>query len=549
MEQNSHGFTNTIVNLPASAAGQTIQLRWLCGADSSVTSSGWYIDSIAISNLTCCSGSVADLVLGDSISAAAVNVSSNVTFTLNVTNLGPNSADSVSVADTLPAGLTFTTASVSQGTWSNNGNSFSASLGTIANQSSATVTIQALANSAGQWTNYASVLANESDSNLGNNTASVAELVNSPPTISGLSDVTMAENAVAGPIGFTIGDAETAASSLILTASSSNPSLIDSTGIVFGGADVNPTVTLTPFAGQSGVATITLTVSDGMATANTSFTLTVSQPNQGAVLPSIPDVVMFEKSLLTFTNKAVDPEQPAQTLTYSLSNAPAGAFIDANSGIFTWTPTEAQGPSTNRVTVVVTDNGSPPMSTSQSFDVVVLESNEPPVLAPIPDRTIHAGMTFAITNSATDPDLPTNTLTFSLDSAVAGADINPTNGVFVWTPDSSFVNTTNTFTVTVTDDNPWAANTQHLSDAKSFTVLVVPPPAFSSGVVSNGIMTLTWSSISGQTYRVQYSTNLADTNWQDLTPDVMATGDTASQTDSPLSDTQEILFAGAGVLP
>jgi hypothetical protein len=197
--------------------------------------------------------------------------------------------------------------------------------------------------------------------------------------------------------------------------------------------------------------------------------------------------------------------------------------------------------------VVVTDSSSPPISTSQSFGVVVLESNEPPVLAPISDRMVYAGMTLAITNSATDPDLPTNTLTFSLGLDSGEASVNPTNGVFMWTPDSSFVNTTNTFTVTVTDDNPWAANTQHLSDVKSFTVSVVPPPSFSSSLISNGVMTLTWSAISGQTYRVQYTTNLTDTNWQNLTPDVTATGDTASQTNSPLSDAQR--FYRVLVLP
>ena len=432
---NSHGFTNTVVTLPASASGQTIQLRWLCGADTSLTSPGWYIDSIAISNLTCCSGgSVADVALSQLNSPSSANLSSNVTFTLNVTNFGPDSADAVSVADTLPAGLTFTTASVSQGTWVNNGNSFSASLGTLASQAGATVTLQAVANSAGQWTNSATVSANTSDSNIANNTAAAQEII--------------------------------------------------------------------------------------------------KQPNQGAILSTIGDFIIFEKTLLTFTNDAMDGDQPPQTLSYTLSNAPAGAFIDPNSGIFTWTPTEAQGPSTNNMTVIVTDNGTPPMSTSQSFNVIVLESNEPPVLAPVSDRTIYAGATLAISNSATDPDIPTNTLTFSLNSSVTGAGINPTNGVFTWMPDSSFANTTNTFTVTVTDDDPWAANAQHLSDVKSFTVAVVPQPVLSSSIMSGGGLTLTWGAISGKTYRVQYSTNLAGTNWQDLTPDVTANGDTASQTDS-----------------
>ena len=40
--------------------------------------------------------------------------------------------------------------------------------------------------------------------------------------------------------------------------------------------------------------------------------------------------------------------------------------------------------------------------------------NSPPSLAPISNRTVNAGITLTITNSATDPDLPYQTLTFSL---------------------------------------------------------------------------------------------------------------------------------------
>jgi hypothetical protein len=73
-----------------------------------------------------------------------------------------------------------------------------------------------------------------------------------------------------------------------------------------------------------------------------------------------------------------------------------------------------------------------------------------------------------------------------------------------------------------------------LSDAKSFTVVVAPPPAFSSGTLSNGALVITWSAIPGQTYRVQYTTNLSDGLWQDLPPDITASDVTASQSDSTL---------------
>src|SRR6185312_15258124 len=141
-----------------------------------------------------------------------------------------------------------------------------------------------------------------------------------------------------------------------------------------------------------------------------------------------------------------------------------------------------------------------------------------------------------LTNSATDPDIPTNALTFQVFPGPVGASVDPTNGIFTWTPDGSFVGTTNSVTIVVTDDNPQAANEQQLSDSKTFNIYVAPAPSFSGAVLTNGGLTLTWSSISGMTYRVQYDSQLGDTNWTDLPPDVIATDITSSQTDSNLTD-------------
>jgi hypothetical protein len=76
-------------------------------------------------------------------------------------------------------------------------------------------------------------------------------------------------------LNFTIGDIETAAGSLTLSGGSSNPTLIPNGNIVFGGSGANRTVTVTPATGQSGTATITVTVSDGVLTTNEVFDVTV----------------------------------------------------------------------------------------------------------------------------------------------------------------------------------------------------------------------------------------------------------------------------------
>jgi hypothetical protein len=45
---SSGGFDNTIVNLPAAAAGHSVRLRWRMGSDFSVSHAGWRIDSILL---------------------------------------------------------------------------------------------------------------------------------------------------------------------------------------------------------------------------------------------------------------------------------------------------------------------------------------------------------------------------------------------------------------------------------------------------------------------------------------------------------------------
>src|SRR5437773_11437969 len=95
--------------------------------------------------------------------------------------------------------------------------------------------------------------------------------------------------------------------------------------------------------------------------------------------------------------------------------------IDSAHGFVIWSPTEAQGPSTNLVTIKVTDDGSPPLSAIENLTIIVDEVNSAPVLTVPTNQTINELSTLVLTNSATDPDIPADTLTFSLVAAPAGA--------------------------------------------------------------------------------------------------------------------------------
>ena len=100
------------------------------------------------------------------------------------------------------------------------------------------------------------------------------------PTISDIPSQSTPQQVPAGPIAFSIGDVETAASSLTLIATSSNATLLPNENITFGGAGASRTLTATPAAGQWGTTTITVTVSDGTATASGTFSLEVMANGQ-----------------------------------------------------------------------------------------------------------------------------------------------------------------------------------------------------------------------------------------------------------------------------
>jgi hypothetical protein len=96
------------------------------------------------------------------------------------------------------------------------------------------------------------------------------------------------------------------------------------------------------------------------------------------VTPAIPPPVITQAANqsivvgqgVVITNRAQVSTPP---VSFRLdSSAPAGATISTN-GIFQWNPSCAQGSSTNLITIWATDSGTPPLSSSMSFVVVVSE--------------------------------------------------------------------------------------------------------------------------------------------------------------------------------
>ena len=231
----------------------------------------------------------------------------------------------------------------------------------------------------------------------------------------------------------------------------------------------------TPTESQGGLTpSVTITVTDngsGNLTDSETFTITVGDTNLAPVLTAIGNRSVNEGATLSFTASATDADLPSQTLTYSLDAASLalGMSINASTGTFSWTPTEAQGGMTPSVTVTVTDNGSGTLTDSETFTITVGDTNVAPVLAAIGNQSVNEGETLSFTASATDADVPGQTLTYSLDAAslALGMTINASTGVFSWTPSEAQGGLTPSVTVTVTDDG-----TGNLTDSETFTITV-----------------------------------------------------------------------------
>ncbi len=238
------------------------------------------------------------------------------------------------------------------------------------------------------------------------------------------------------------------------------------------GASINQTTgafTWTTTEAQGpGSYPITVAVSDGSLKATQTFTVVVNEVNEPPLMPGIGNQTVNEGQLLLLIAAAADRDEPKNKLTFSLSGAPAGASIDPNTGVFTWIPTEDQGPSTSQITIQVSDGGTPNLTVSQTFTVVVNEVNSPPSLSPISGATVNEGSPLALTVSGTDSDLPAGVLTYGLGfDAPSGMSINPTSGAISWTPTEQQGPGSFTFTVQVSD-----SGTPALTASGSVTVVV-----------------------------------------------------------------------------
>ena len=217
---------------------------------------------------------------------ATVAAGGAVAYQVTATNSGPSTASTVSVTDTLPAGVTFVSVSASNGGWScsNAGNaSVTCTRASWNSGASTTFTINVTAQSqAGVMTNGASITSATPDPTPTNNTASANT------TVTAVADLAVTK---AGPATVVAGGniSYTVVATNLGPSDAANVSLVDTlpAGVTFG--------SITPSNGgwsctNAGNTSATCTRASWNSGATTTFTIVVTAPNNAASLTNTASI-------------------------------------------------------------------------------------------------------------------------------------------------------------------------------------------------------------------------------------------------------------------
>ena len=248
--------------------------------------------------------------------------------------------------------------------------------------------------------------------------------------------------------------------------------------------DSNGVFTWTPAQTQSpGTYTVTVVATNNdsldlvnpVLTATNTFSVTVKEINVAPQFPNIATQTVNEQTLLTVTDTVTETNIHAVTAGYMIVSPLTGMSISSN-GIFTWTPGQTFSPSTNLVTIVASnldtlDLVHPVLFATNTFNVVVQESNLPPVLPTNSMLTVNELIPLTVTNTASEPNIHAVTTGYGLINGLAGMGIN-TNGIFAWTPQQNQSPSTNLVTVVATNSDSLDLIHSVLTATNTFTVVV-----------------------------------------------------------------------------
>jgi uncharacterized repeat protein (TIGR01451 family) len=463
----------------------------------------------------------ADLALTKTVNDATPNVGDTVTYTVTVSNLGPDPATNVSVSDLLPAGLTFVSATPSEGTYDSTSGVWT--VGTVDLTAAQTLVITALVVSPNTETNTASIShADQFDPNTGNNTANVtvtpqqADLAltktvsnatanvgdtviftvtltnNGPDAATGVEvtdllpagltflSATPSQGSYISSTGlWTVGTVAMAATpTLQIQATVASPNAQTNTATISHSDQFDPdsgnnqaSVTVTP---QQADLALTKTVNDATPNVGDTVTFTVTLTNNGpdaATSVSVADVLPVG---LTFVSAT--PSQGSYTSTTGIWNV--GTVAVGTPETLTITATvSSPNAETNTATISHADQFDPDTGNNTASVTVTPQQADLAVGKQVSDPTPNVGetITYTITVANNGPDTATGvTLQDVLPAGVSYQSSSATEGSYdlatsTWTVGTVAVGTPQTLSITVlvVSPNP-ASNTASISHSDQF---------------------------------------------------------------------------------
>jgi uncharacterized repeat protein (TIGR01451 family) len=382
-----NGYFYTIVNLPASAAGQDVRLRWRFATDDYATDGYWWaIDSVQVTDgYTCCSPLADNVVVDASGAPNPVLLNGNLTYTINVENTGPGNATGVNVTDLLPPNFTLQSVSYSEGVYPGPGlngvGTINFNVGTLTGGKTATITLSGTASAVGVITNRVSIYRTDGGLTTISNATVVTSVV--LPSLS-INDVSVLEDGTNAIFNVSLFPAP--ATNAFVRFATSNLTALATTNYFA----MNGTLTFAPGVTNQ---TITVRVIDDLINApDQTFAVNLSNPTNAIIsraqgigtignvepLPylSVSDATVIKPNSgttnATFNFRLSSRSGYSVQLDYSTSDGSAIAYDEGE--IVDYIPTNnsltfAPGQTNLSVRVLVTDHTS--VKPSQFFNMVI----------------------------------------------------------------------------------------------------------------------------------------------------------------------------------
>lgn len=297
---------------------------------------------------------------------------------------------------------------------------------------------------------------------LGSGYVFTLDFTNSAPTVSDVGNQTTPEDTGMSALPFSVGDVETDAEELEVTAVSDDTTVVPDSGIVLAGSGANRTVTVTPAPDASGTAQITLTVTDEHGgTIDDSFDVTVT-PVPDAPIATDDAYGVDEDDILIVDAPGVlanDTDADGDVLAMALIDEPQHGVLTVHGDYsFAYRPA-ADFSGTDGFTYRASDGTAD--SGVATATITVRSVNDVPVAAADTyevgeDGVLHVAAPGVLAN---DGDAEGSPLTAVLESAPAAGDVTlHGDGSFDYSPTAD-VNGTDTFTYRADDGTDQSSTT------------------------------------------------------------------------------------------